>query len=49
LDVYEKETAPLLDYYRKRSFLKEVPGDFDVPELQEVLTETLQPYARQKE
>ena len=37
LEVYEKETSPLLDYYRKRGFLKEVPGDLDVPELQEKL------------
>ena len=37
LDVYEKETAPLLDYYRKRGLLEQVPGDFDVPELQKVL------------
>lgn len=49
LAVYEKETAPLLDYYRKRELLKEVPGDFDVRELQEVLAKTLEPYNRCKE
>ena len=38
LEVYEKETSPLLDYYRKRGLLREVPGDLDVPELQEELT-----------
>ena len=42
LEVYEKETAPLLDYYRERGLLKEVPGDYDVPELQEELTKVLQ-------
>ena len=34
LEVYEKETAPLLEYYRKRGVLEEVPGDYDVSELQ---------------
>lgn len=38
LEVYEKETAPLLDYYRKQGLLEEVPGDYDVPELQVELT-----------
>lgn len=41
LEVYEKETAPLLDYYRKRDLLVEVPGDFDVPELQKELAKVL--------
>lgn len=43
LSVYEKETAPLLDYYRKRDVLKEVPGDFDVPKLQFELAKALEP------
>jgi adenylate kinase len=38
LEVYEKETSPLLDYYRKRGSLREVSGDLDVPELQEELS-----------
>lgn len=37
LEVYEKETAPLLEYYRKLGRLEEVPGDLEVPELQEEL------------
>lgn len=37
LEVYEKETAPLLDHYKKQGLLDEVPGDYEVPELQEVL------------
>lgn len=34
LEVYERETAPLLNYYHERKLLKEVQGDYDVPELQ---------------
>lgn len=41
LEVYEKETAPLLDYYRKQGLLKEVPGDLDVPKLQAELKKVL--------
>jgi adenylate kinase len=37
LEMYEKETKPLIDFYQKRGLLREVPGDYDVPELQEVL------------
>ncbi len=42
LEVYEKETAPLLEYYRKRGLLEEVPGDYDVPELQAELVAVLE-------
>ena len=41
LEVYEKETAPLLEYYQKQGLLEEVPGDFDVPELQAELAKVL--------
>ncbi len=41
LEVYEKDTAPLLEYYRKRGLLKEVPGDLDVLELQLELEKVL--------
>ncbi len=34
LETYEKETRPLIDYYQKKGLLYEVPGDFDVSELQ---------------
>ncbi len=34
LEVYQAETAPLIDYYRKKDLLQDVTGDFDVPELQ---------------
>jgi len=42
LEVYEKETAPLLDYYRRQGLLEEVPGDYDVPELQAELARVLE-------
>ena len=42
LAVYEKETAPLLEYYRKQGLLKEVPGDLDVPELQTELAKVME-------
>ena len=35
LQMYEKETSPLIQYYKKKKILQSVPGDFDVPELQE--------------
>jgi adenylate kinase len=34
LEMYRKETAPLIDYYAKKSLLYEVPGNYDVSELQ---------------
>lgn len=33
LRVYEEQTAPLIDYYKKQGILEEVPGDFEVKEL----------------
>ncbi len=41
LEVYEKDTAPLLEYYRKRGVLQEVPGDWNISELQEELARIL--------
>ena len=37
LEMYDKETKPLIEYYAKKGQLQEVPGDYDVPELQAVL------------
>ncbi len=34
LETYERETKPLIDYYSKKNCLYQVPGDYDVPELQ---------------
>lgn len=41
LEVYEKETAPLLAYYQGKGLLKEVPGDLGVSELQTELVKVL--------
>ncbi len=41
LEMYEKETRPLIDYYAKKGLLCEVPGDYDVPELQTELKKLL--------
>ncbi len=38
LNVYDTETSPLIDFYRKRDLLQNIPGDFDVPELQPIIT-----------
>lgn len=46
LEVYEKETSPLLDFYRRRGGLEEVPGDFDVPELQAELAKVLKKFEK---
>ncbi|HCM42492.1 MAG TPA: adenylate kinase [Candidatus Omnitrophica bacterium] len=37
LNVYENETSPLIDFYRKRDLLQNIPGDYDVPELQPII------------
>ncbi len=34
LKMYDKETKPLIEYYSKKGLLQEIPGDYDVPELQ---------------
>lgn len=42
LKVYEKQTAPLIDYYRKKNLLAEVSGDLDVQDLNVRLMELFQ-------
>ena len=37
LKAYEKQTAPLIDYYQKKKLLAEVSGDLDVNTLNEAL------------
>ena len=37
LDVYEKQTAPLLDYYRGRKLLAEVPGEGSVDQVTDAI------------
>ena len=39
LKVYEKQTAPLIDYYKKKKLLIEVSGDLEVTVLTQALTE----------
>jgi adenylate kinase len=39
LRVYERQTAPLIDYYSKKKTLAEVDGDLDVPPLIAILKE----------
>jgi len=38
LNVYNDETSPLINFYNKRGTLQNIPGDFDVPELQPIIT-----------
>ncbi len=37
LKVYEEKTKDLIEYYKKKSLLREVPGDFEVEALYNVL------------
>jgi adenylate kinase len=39
LQVYEKQTAPLIDYYKKKKILEEVPGDLEVEALNKALVD----------
>jgi len=41
LEVYEKQTAPLLDYYRKRSILTAVPGEGTVEDVTNAIRQGL--------
>lgn len=41
LDLYERDTAPLLDYYRSKGLLETVPGDGDVASIQRALASVL--------
>jgi adenylate kinase len=41
LSVYEESTMPVLDYYRDRGMLVEVPGDRSVREVSEALREAI--------
>ena len=41
LQVYEKQTAPLIDYYTHKGLLREVSGDLEVNELNAVLKKIL--------
>ncbi|MFN2432859.1 MAG: adenylate kinase [Gemmatimonadota bacterium] len=41
LDVFRRETAPLLDWYRAKSLLRDVDGNGDVPRVHERVREAL--------
>ncbi len=41
LEVYRKETAPLIDYYERQKLLRTVPGDLNVDELDPILKKIL--------
>ena len=47
LKVYEEQTAPLIDYYKKKNLLREVSGDKDVDELNAELETLFGKYAAQ--
>ena len=38
LEMYQQETEPLIGYYREKKLLHEVPGDYDIEELQAELS-----------
>jgi len=47
LDVYEKQTAPLLDYYRERKLLAEISGEGRVDEVTRAIRKAVgQPVSR---
>jgi adenylate kinase len=41
LEVYRKETAPLIDYYNRARLLKDLPADLEVAELNPILDQIL--------
>jgi len=43
LNVYEQDTAPLVDYYKKKNVLHQVDADLDVKELDEEMAKVLMP------
>jgi adenylate kinase len=43
LNVYEKQTAPLIDYYKKKGLLREIEGTGEVEEVQDRIVEALGP------
>jgi adenylate kinase len=43
LDVYERDTRPLIDYYRQRGLLVEVPGEGSVDQVFEAVLRATEP------
>lgn len=44
LDVYKKQTQPLIDYYDKKGILRTIDGENDIPRIFEDLKEVLEQY-----
>ncbi|MCA9933987.1 MAG: adenylate kinase [Ardenticatenaceae bacterium] len=42
MNVYQHQTAPLLDFYRNRGLLKEIDGDQSIEAVQETLRQTIE-------
>ena len=42
LEVYRRQTADLIEYYRKQGLLKEVPGNLSIDEVRRRVSEALQ-------
>ena len=38
LDVYRRDSAPVLEYYRSRGLLRDVNGDLELQDMQDALT-----------
>ncbi|MDX1655325.1 MAG: adenylate kinase [Candidatus Competibacteraceae bacterium] len=43
LDVYEAQTAPLIDYYRSKNILREVKGEGEITEISQHIFDVLDP------
>ncbi|MFA4934949.1 MAG: adenylate kinase [Candidatus Methanoperedens sp.] len=44
LDVYKKQTQPLIDYYNKKGILRTIDGEKDIPKIFEDIKEVLEQY-----
>lgn len=44
LDVYKKQTQPLIDYYDKKGVLRTIDGENDIPKIFEDIKEVLEQY-----
>ncbi len=44
LDVYKRQTQPLIDYYNKKGILRTIDGEKDIPKIFEYIKEVLEQY-----
>jgi adenylate kinase len=42
LDVYERQTSPLIDYYINAGLLRAIPGDGNIDIIQSLIVEALE-------